>query len=88
MTNQTNEVVEAVEAVEVKAKRVRKPVVKETKTGAEIVAYLTALETEVEELSSALEEIAPNSVFFPIAQEKVTEKQTELENALQTVYSK
>lgn len=86
MTIENNEVAVAVEET-VKPKRTRKPVVKVTKTGLEIVEHIAALQTEVTELTNELDEINPNSSFRKIAEEVLTSKQAELDALLATVYT-
>lgn len=74
-----------VETVEAPKRRSRKPKVE--KTASQIIADIKLLKEEVEELKVALDEIAPSSVFHPVAQDLYSAKEEELEKALNTVYT-
>jgi hypothetical protein len=75
----------AVEA-EVKEAKKRRAPFKVQKTGKEIVEEISKLTSEVAELETALDEVAPNSAGHAIIKKAFDEKDAELQTALDKVH--
>ena len=68
------------------AKKARRAPFKIQKTAAEIIAELNKLESEVEELDTALGELQQGSAGYKIVKEAYEKKSAELETAESRVY--
>lgn len=86
MTNETLNLETNPVQEEVKPKRTRKPVVVKTVTAAEIIAEIKGLETEVEQLETAIATIDSSNIIYQLADKTLNGKRKELEDALDTVY--
>jgi exonuclease VII small subunit len=89
MTN-VNEVLEAVEVETVEEaapkKRTRKPAVVKTVTAIEIIAEVTELTKQVEDLENAIRTIDSSNIIYQLAEKELNGKRKELADAYDTVY--